>query len=416
MRKSRPEITPWARPAFRAYFAGQAVSRLGDGVVPVTFAIAALKTEPGGWGIPAVLLALWATRFLFLAHGGSLPDRIGRLQVMIGADLVRLLAQLFPALLFLRGDGALWQLIASAAVYGAATAYFLPAAVGLLPGVVPAALLQKANAWLDIAADTGRLIGPGLAAVLIAWGGVPLALGFDAATFVVSLATLVGLVRTIRLPKPNAIDEEEDERPVRFWDAVRILPRLPMILAAIILWVPVQLGTAAIGVLGPMIADERLGGVERWGVLAMALAAGGLLGGFVSSRVHGNRRGILTITLTMATMVAQLVALATASHLALLAGVLALGAVGATVAGVTFDTLVQLSVPPAMLSRVGAVEQTLTTAMVPIGLALAVPMSKVLGRSTFLVFLAAVVAVTWIACLSWAVRRAGAQDTVLETA
>ena len=69
--------SPLSSPLYRVYLAGQAVSQLGDGVVSVTFAFAALAVAPEGRGIPMVLLALWLARFVFIAYGGCLPDRVG---------------------------------------------------------------------------------------------------------------------------------------------------------------------------------------------------------------------------------------------------------------------------------------------------------------------------------------------------
>lgn len=412
--------SPWSSPPYRAYLAGQAVSRLGDGVVPVTFAFAALEVAPDGRGIPMVLLSLWIARFAFVVHGGSLPDRIGRVPVMFGADVVRLVAQLFPALTFAVGQAELWHLLASAAVYGAATAYFVPGAIGLLPELVDDAQLQKANAWLDVVADTGKLAGPALASALVVLGDVSLALVFDAGTFVVSLLSLAWLWRLLGLRRRRTSSTEQalddgDEDPVRFLDALRIMPRVPLILGAIIVWLPVQLGVASVSVLGPLIAQDRFGSVEQWGIIVTFLAAGGLIGALVSGRVDVQRRGLLTITLLVASMTLQLTGLALGSNMVVVATLLFLGAMAAGVAGVTFDTLVQLTVPKAMLSRVGSFEQTMTTTMVPLGLAMALPLANQLGRRVYLVGLAGVVVATAVVVLAWAWPRSRLRDSRVES-
>ncbi|QYC39033.1 enterobactin exporter EntS [Nonomuraea coxensis DSM 45129] len=410
--------SPLSSAPYRVYLAGQAVSRLGDGVVSVTFAFAALAVAPDGRGIPMVLLALWISRFVLVAHGGSLPDRIGRLPVMIGADAVRLAAQVFPAVSFALGHAELWHLVASAAVYGAAAAFFTPGAVGLLPDLVHPAQLQKANSWLDVAGDTGRLAGPALASLLVVAGGVPLALFFDAATFVVSLISLAWLRRL--LPAGGDARPAEDpagddpEEPVRFLDAVRIMPRLPLVLGAVLVWLPVQIGLASVSVLGPVIAQDRLGGIEQWGVIVTFLAAGGLVGALVSGHVRGERRGLLTIALLVISMPAQLLALAYGPSVPVVAGALFLAGLAAGVAGVVFDTLVQLTVPKAMLSRVGSFETTMTTAMVPLGFVIALPLATLVGRTAYLAGLAVVVVATAGAVLAWAVPRTGLRDPYLE--
>ncbi len=337
---------------------------------------------------------------------------------MIAADLVRLLAQLFPAVTFVFGVGHLWHLALSAAVYGAATAYFIPGAAGLIPSLVPVESLQKANAWLGAAADTGKLIGPGLASVIIYSAGVPWALGFDALTFVVSLFSLVWVARnergcaSRRDTRENSPKRGRESAEVRFREAVKLMPQLPMILAAILLWVPVQVGTAAVGVLGPLIAQERFGGVEQWGIMAMGLAAGGLIGAAVSSRVSTNRRGLLTLALIVVSAVTQLLGLAFAPNAKVATALFFCGALAASVAGITFDTLVQLSTPPEMLSRVSSFEQTMTTALVPVGVAIALPLATLMGTSEYLMTLLVVVVLVGVVVTGWAWSRSGPNDVI----
>lgn len=407
-------MSPWSSAPYRIYLTGQAVSRLGDGVVPVTFAFAALAVAPDGRGIPMVLLALWISRFAFMVYGGNLADRIGRMPVVLGADAVRLAAQLFPAVAFATGNARLWHLVVSAAVYGAATAFFVPATIGLLPELVEPEQLQKANSWLDVSADTGRLIGPGLASLLVILGGVQLALFFDVATFVVSLLSLAWLARRLT-PAPESVADEGPRERVRFVDALRIMPRLPFVLGAILVWVPVQIGLASVTVLGPLTAQDRFGSVEQWGVIATFAAAGGLLGALASGYVRVERRGLLTVTLLGLSMPAQLLALAYGPNLAWVAAALLAANLAAAVAGVVFDTMVQLTVPPSMLSRVGSFETTMTTGMVPLGLAIALPLANLLGRTAYLAGLAVVIVGTAGLVLGWAVGRSGVKDTMVET-
>ena len=121
---------------FRLYFAGQATSQFGNGLVPVVFAFAALQVAPSGSVIPLVLLALWATRVVLLPLGSVVAERHNKATVMLFSDIGRLVAQLIAAVPFLLGAGAAWQLVLSAGVYGAFTAFFVPASFANLPMIV----------------------------------------------------------------------------------------------------------------------------------------------------------------------------------------------------------------------------------------------------------------------------------------
>lgn len=58
---------------FATFFAGHAISSLGDAAVPVAFALAAYQVSGSAGGLTAVLLSLWAIRFLLVATGGGSP-------------------------------------------------------------------------------------------------------------------------------------------------------------------------------------------------------------------------------------------------------------------------------------------------------------------------------------------------------
>src|SRR5207244_5124297 len=123
---------------------------------------------------------------LFLLVGGVWADRLARQRVMLVSDLVRAAAQGTLAMLLLFGHPQLWEFVVLEAIYGTAEAFFRPAAVGFLPEVVSARRLQQANALFGMSTSVSRVLGPALAAVLVATLGSGSAIGFDALTFLVS--------------------------------------------------------------------------------------------------------------------------------------------------------------------------------------------------------------------------------------
>ncbi|NXY97861.1 MFS transporter, partial [Streptomyces sp. BR123] len=181
---------------FATFFAGNAVSKLGDAAVPVAFSLAAYQVSGSAAGITWVLLSLWGARFLMVAAGGRIADRHDRIKVMIGADVLRIAAQGALALLF---AGLLpvasWHLCVSAALYGVGTALYNPAQIGLTPELVPEDRLQDANGLLSLVADVAFLLGPALAGVLMGTVGFTWVLWIDVASFAVNLVLLLRLAR-----------------------------------------------------------------------------------------------------------------------------------------------------------------------------------------------------------------------------
>jgi hypothetical protein len=379
--------TTGARPVqgtFGRYFAGQATSMFGDGTVAVTYAFAALLVTESGWAMPAVLLGLWISRMLLLSTGGRAADRRNRASIMMWSDVVRLGAQVFTAVCFVTGDPQLWQLVLSAAVFGAATAFFVPASKAIVPQMVPAERLQKVNSRLGVVRNAGMITGPAIAAGLYSAGGIPLALGFDVFTFAVSVAFLASVVGRIPRPKPAPAEVADDEDKVSLLGAFGVLARYPVIAWIVAVWCLSQIGVASVNILGPLIARDELGGIARWSVLATVTAVGGLAGSAVASWLRPARPALFTLVLLSSAIPIQLVAMAHWPTLWALALLFAWTSVALAICGVLFDTYLQTTVPEAMLGRVSAADNGLTSAMIPLGLAISLPLATLVGRAAYL--------------------------------
>ena len=147
-----------------------------------------LSALQAGCGLVAALLV------------GRWADRWEQRRAMAGADLVRagLLLVLVVAWLGLGGPPPAGLAIAIV-VLAAADAVFRPALAATLPTLLPdRVLLPAANALFDTTDRSARLIGPGLVGLLAGLIPVVHFFSLDAATFVLSAASVLAL-RTPRL-------------------------------------------------------------------------------------------------------------------------------------------------------------------------------------------------------------------------
>ena len=71
---------------------------------------------------------------------------------------------------------------------GLTQAFLYPDSLSVLPQTVQAALIQSANALLRLATNTAKVLGAGLAGVVVAALGPGWGIAFDAATFVAAQA------------------------------------------------------------------------------------------------------------------------------------------------------------------------------------------------------------------------------------
>jgi MFS family permease len=402
----RARAGPLAERNFRLLFLARTISLFGTALSPIAtaFAVIELTGSPSDLGL--VLAAAVLPQVVFLVVGGIWADRLPRHLTMIASDLVSGAAQAAIAALLLTGHAAVWHLIVLAAVRGTASAFFFPAATGLVPQTVTAARLQEANALLSLARNGTTIAGAAVGGLLVAGVGAGWALAADAASFglgAVFLARLA-LPRDARATERNFLRELAEG-----WNEFRSRTWLWAVVAQFAF--VNACATSAFVVLGPFVAERSLGGPAAWGLIVTCQAAGFACGGLLAFRLRPTRplaaglTAVLLAAAPLALLALSAPALATAAA-AFLAGA------GLEFFDVLWHTAVQQHVPEETLSRVSSYDWLGSLALAPVGAALAGPISEAIGVADTLWAAAAVVLVATAAVLAVAdvrnLRRAAA--------
>jgi predicted MFS family arabinose efflux permease len=131
------------------------------------------------WGLPSVVVA---------PLGGVLIDRVGPRRVAVTADV----CNAFVALAMLTADG-ITLLMLLALMHGVGKAFTGPAYSVLPSRVVPTAQLFEANALFSAASDLAMVLGPVLAAAVVASYSPEAAFVADAVTYLLAAATTIPL-------------------------------------------------------------------------------------------------------------------------------------------------------------------------------------------------------------------------------
>src|SRR5439155_460086 len=142
-------LGPLRQRDFRLLWVGRTASEFGSALVPVALTFAVLDLTRSATSLGLVLVAAFIPRVVLLLIGGVVADRFARRRIMLASDALRAMTQALVALLLLSGRARLWELILLFVVYGAADAFFSPAATGVVPDVTPPEHLQQANALLS---------------------------------------------------------------------------------------------------------------------------------------------------------------------------------------------------------------------------------------------------------------------------
>jgi MFS family permease len=363
---------------FRLLWIGQTTSGLGDTLVYVALAFAVLALTGSAIDLGLVLAANALPRVVLLLVGGVWADRLPRQLVMVGCDIVRAVLQAALAILFLTGNAELWHLLVAAALNGAASAFFIPAANGLMPQVVSAARLQKANALMNLSQSVTWVLGPTLSGLIVATGGPGWVFAIDAVSFAVSTGSLLAM----RIPK-LAVPERR-----AFLDDLahgwREVTARSWFLAGLVVFALGNMASAGFPVLGPVVADRELGGASAWGLILTGGALGGLAGGAVALHWRPSRPLVASFGIGPLMFIPLLLLISPSPVWAL--ALADFGAIFAVILGNTlWDTTVQQQVPQESLSRVNSYDWMVSLIFQPIAFAIVGPLAVAVGEAETLI-------------------------------
>ena len=213
----RPSL--WRQGDFMKLWTGQTISQFGDEITDL--AIPLLATLILGAG-PLEMGILGVVRFLpwilFTLPAGVWVDRMRRRPILIGADLARAVLLTSIPLAFLGGWLTLIQVYVVAFLAGTFEVFFDIAYQSFLPSIVERDELVEGNSKLELSRAASQVAGPTVAGFLIQAIQAPLAILFDAASYLAA-AFYVGIIR-----REEAAPEPHDPatgKPPSMWQEAR---------------------------------------------------------------------------------------------------------------------------------------------------------------------------------------------------
>lgn len=387
------QLSALAEPRFRLLWLGQAASSFGDSLVPVALAFAVVRLTGSRTDLGLVLMAGMIPRAGLMLVGGVWADRLPRQRVMLAADLLRCVTQALLAALLLTGSAAVWHLAVLAAVYGAGTAFFAPAATGLVPATVPETRLQEANALMSLARSGFWAIGPAVAGGIVGVASPGWAFAVDAGSFAVSAASLAAL----RVGARPAVRRRAFLRELREgWQELRSRTWL---WASVVAFAGGNAGLAAIFVLGPFVAVDAFDGASSWGVIATCAGAGSLAGDALALRVRPPRP-LVAVAVAFSLGTVELALLAIPAPLALVCVSAVAAFAGIAFGNAVWQTTLQRNVPAEALSRVSAYDWMGSLVVQPLAFAAVGPVAAAAGTAWTLAGSAGLVALAAAAILA----------------
>jgi len=358
---------------FRRLWLSSALTQFGSQITLLALPICAvllMHATPSQMGTLAALESL--PFLLFGLPSGVLLDRCRRLPIMMCSDMMVATALASVPLAWWMGALTIDWLYVVGFVLGTGLVVGGSAEQVFLTFVVGRERLVDAAARLAGTESAARLMGPGMAGALVQLLGAPLAILFNVAGFVVSLANLRRIRAREPQPLPSTTHPLSDIREgLAFVWRQPVLRTLAGISAA---WHFLFYGYLALHVL---FATRVLGMTP--GVMGMAqmLGGAGILAGSVLVKPLAQRYGtgrailvglcVLALGLTlMPAIPPALLGSAPVTAIAYGLGVFVLDC-GATLFFVPYIALRQRVTPDAVLGRMVATMRSLTVASAPLG-------------------------------------------------
>ena len=333
-------------PRFRRLFLAQVISRWGDTFNAVALVVAVYRLTGSGLDVAATVAFEIAPVLLLGFAAGAVVDRHPRRRVMIAADLGRAAVALGAALF---GDH-LAVLYAAAFGLSVGTVFFNPAAASLLPTLVAPGQLVGANSAVWSAAVISQIALAPAAGGLVAVAGARPAFAVNAASFVVSALLLSGLPAVAagraRTTGRRLADVGEGLRIIR---NNRLLGTLAWVQAL------AALSAGATSALLVVLAERHLdAGPGRFGLLLGAIGVGAGAGPLVLRRLMADPRRPAVLFGPYLLRGGVDLTLSASSNFGVALAALGVYGVGTSTGMVTYNSLLQATVPDRLRGRIFA--------------------------------------------------------------
>jgi len=377
----------WAT-RFFIFWGGQAVSLVGSSLVQFALVWWMTKTTGSATVLATASLIAILPRVLLAPFAGTWVDRWNRKLVLIVADGLIALATIVLMVLFATKQESLWAVYIILLVRAAGGAFHSPAESASISLMVPKEQLARIAGLNQTLNGTLNIISPPLGALLIGWLPMQGVLAIDVGTAIIAISIL----SFIKIPQPprqlaqangtaNKTSYMQDLR--EGWTYMIAWPGLMgvVVIAMVINFMVVP----AAALIPLVVTQEYHGSVMQLGMVDSFFGIGIIIGGLVLSAWGGFKKRILTsmfgiIGIGIGIMIFGL--LPSNLFYIALSGIFLLGFMQVMANG-PLDAILQAAVDPDMQGRVFSLLGAGASAMQPLSLLVAGPVSDGLGIRTW---------------------------------
>ncbi|GAA1252209.1 MFS transporter [Pseudonocardia aurantiaca] len=346
---------------YRRYLSGQTISLVGTWMQTIAQSWLVLQLTHSAAALGIVIALQTLPTLLLGPYGGLIADRMDKRRLMIGLQSVMGAQALLLGLLTITGAAQLWQVYVLAVVLGMINSFENPARQSFVLEMVGSTDLRNAVSLNSVLVNCARAVGPAVAGLVIAFGGLGICFLVNAVSFVAVVTSLLRLDVSALLPSKPA-----PRAPGQLREGLTYVRRTPALAVPLLMMALVGCLAYEFQVVLPIVASETFAGDARtYGFLTAAMGVGAVGGGLLVAA--WGRTGLWPLVVSCCAFAVTMLATALAPTLTM--ALIGMGLVGA--ASVTFQSIgnstLQLGSEPHMRGRVMALWAVAFLGSTPIG-------------------------------------------------
>ena len=346
---------------YRRFLGGQSVSMAGTWMQTIAQSWLVLQLTGSATEVGLVVALQTLPILLFGPYAGVVVDRLDKRRLMIGLQTVMGVQALVLGVLTATGAVQLWQVYVLAFLLGSVNSVENPACQTFVLELVGPTNLRNAVSLNSVLVNVARAVGPALAGIVIATGGIAVCFLLNAVSFAAVIGSLLRLDVTTLTPSVPA-----PRVPGQLREGFSYVRRTPALAVPLLTMALIGCLAFEFQVVLPIVASQTFAGdASTYGFLTAAMGAGAVVGGLCMAA--WGRTGMWSLAAGAAAFGLAMLATALAPTLAF--ALVGMGLVGA--AGVVFqstgNSTLQLHAAPHMRGRVMALWAVAFLGSTPIG-------------------------------------------------
>lgn len=347
---------------FTLFWLGQWVSVIGTWMQTMALSWLIYRLTDSALILGVLAAVRFGPSLLGSPFAGVLADRFPRRNLVLLTQSASLLLASALAALTLTGAVKVWHILTLALVQGVVDTLDMTARQTMQMDLVGPDDLQSAVALNSAAFNTGRMVGPAVAGVLVAVYGEGICFAINAASYLAVLVALLSIRGIAATPRSGASVGRDLLEGMRFtWGH----PTIRTVLLAVAI---TSMAGLSYSTLLPVLARDILkAGAPGYGLLLSCVGVGAIAGALGAAARRGNQGVGGLIGLGQAALGTGLIALGLSRVLWVSCAWMVLVGVAVTMQLAVTNALLQTTAPPAMRGRVISLYIWFFTGLSPIG-------------------------------------------------